>query len=140
MERIGDNVVSALQERLRDSSANSLRCTGHYYGLGIAHQAAFMVEPPPAYWGLYTCWRMNSTMSVGRSTLARPESNTNLAILAAVCAALPIDLLWKQQILELRSEADRVDRLLRYLQEWAPHLEHKSALRQRAGGNGHVLN
>ena len=58
----------------------------------------------------------------------------------AVCAALPIDLLWKQQILELRSETDRVDRLLRYLQEWAPHLQQKNALRQRAGGNGHGLN
>lgn len=68
------------------------------------------------------------------------ESTPRDRISYAVCAALPIDLLWKQQILELRSEADRVDRLLRYLQEWAPHLEHKSALRQRAGGNGHVLN
>lgn len=58
----------------------------------------------------------------------------------AVCAALPIDLLCKQQILELRSESDRVDRLLRYLQEWAPHLQNKSALRQRAGGNGQALN
>ena len=58
----------------------------------------------------------------------------------AVCAALPVDLLWKQQILELRSEAEREERLLRYLQQWAPHLEQKKSLQQRAGGNGHGLN
>src|SRR5206468_3705930 len=39
-----------------------------------------------------------------------------------VAATLPMDLLWKQQILELRSEADRQERLVAYLREWAPHL------------------
>jgi len=57
-----------------------------------------------------------------------------------VAAALPMDLLWKQQILELRSEADRQERLVVYLREWAPHLQKSEALRQRAGGNGHGLN
>lgn len=57
-----------------------------------------------------------------------------------VAAALPMDLLWKQQILELRSEADRQERLVAYLREWAPHLQNKGVLRQRAGGNGHGLN
>jgi hypothetical protein len=51
-----------------------------------------------------------------------------------------MDLLWKQQILELRSEADRQERLVTYLREWAPHLQNKGALRQRAGTNGHGLN
>jgi ATP-dependent Lon protease len=57
-----------------------------------------------------------------------------------VAATLPMDLLWKQQILELRSEADRQERLVAYLREWAPHLQKSGALRQRAGGNGHGLN
>jgi Lon protease-like protein len=57
-----------------------------------------------------------------------------------VAATLPMDLLWKQQILELRSEADRQERLVTYLREWAPHLQKARALRQRAGGNGHGLN
>ncbi len=57
-----------------------------------------------------------------------------------VAATLPMDLLWKQQILELRSEADRQERLLAYLREWAPHLQKAEATRQRAGGNGHGLN
>jgi len=58
----------------------------------------------------------------------------------AIAAALPIDLLWKQQILELRSEAERRLRLLRYLQDWAPHLQLKTTLQHRTEGNGHGLN
>jgi hypothetical protein len=57
-----------------------------------------------------------------------------------VAGTLPMDLLWKQQILELRSEADRQERLVAYLREWVPHLQNKGAMRQRAGGNGHGLN
>jgi len=57
-----------------------------------------------------------------------------------VAATLPMDLLWKQQILELRSESDRQERLVAYLREWAPHLQRKGVMRQRAGGNGHGLN
>lgn len=57
-----------------------------------------------------------------------------------VAGTLPMDLLWKQQILELRCEADRQERLVAYLREWAPHLQKSDAMRQRAGGNGHGLN
>jgi ATP-dependent Lon protease len=57
-----------------------------------------------------------------------------------VAAMLPMELLWKQQILELRCEADRQERLVTYLREWAPHLQKREAVRQRAGGNGHGLN
>jgi Lon protease-like protein len=58
----------------------------------------------------------------------------NLSYLVA--ATLPMDLLWKQQILELRSEADRQERLVAYLREWAPHLQKAGTSRQRAAGNG----
>src|SRR5271157_486410 len=58
----------------------------------------------------------------------------------AIAATLPLDLMWKQQILELRSEAERQERLLAYLREWAPHLQKAETLRQRADGNGHGLN
>jgi Lon protease-like protein len=57
-----------------------------------------------------------------------------------VAAKLPMDLLWKQRILELRSEAERQERLVAYLREWAPHLEKTTALRARAAGNGIGLN
>jgi Lon protease-like protein len=57
-----------------------------------------------------------------------------------VASTLPMDLLWKQQILELRSEVDRQERLVAYLREWATHLQKAKVMRQSAGGNGHGLN
>ena len=57
-----------------------------------------------------------------------------------VAGTLPMDLMWKQHILELRTEPDRQERLVAYLREWAPHLQKSEVLRQRAGGNGHGLN
>jgi Lon protease-like protein len=53
-----------------------------------------------------------------------------------VASTLPIDLMCKQQILELRSEADRQERLVGYLREWAPHLQKEEKARARAGGSG----
>lgn len=61
------------------------------------------------------------------------ETAENLSFLVA--STLPLDLLWKQQILELRSEADRQQRLVGYLREWAPHLQKQEKARVRAGGS-----
>ena len=66
------------------------------------------------------------------------EAAENLSYVIA--GTLPLDLLWKQQVLELRCEADRQERLVGYLREWAPHLQKKEAKRARAGGDGHGLN
>jgi Lon protease-like protein len=66
------------------------------------------------------------------------DESTRLSFVIA--GTLPLDLLLKQQILELRSELDRQERLVGYLREWAPHLQKTGVLRQRAGGNGHGLN
>jgi len=57
-----------------------------------------------------------------------------------VAGTLPLDLLWKQQVLELRTEADRQERLVAYLREWAPHLQKTEESRLRTAGNGHGLN
>jgi ATP-dependent Lon protease len=57
-----------------------------------------------------------------------------------IAAALPLDLLWKQQLLELRTESERQHRLSTYLRDWAPHLQKVETLRHRAGGNGQGLN
>jgi Lon protease-like protein len=66
-----------------------------------------------------------------------PDPDCDFAF--CVAAKLPLDLLWKQRILEMRSEAERQERLVAYLREWAPHLE-KTTLRAKAVGNGHGLN
>jgi len=69
---------------------------------------------------------------------ADAEQSAQISFLIA--GTLPMDLLWKQQILELRSESDRQERLVGYLRVWAPHLQKTGVMRQRAGGNGHGLN
>lgn len=58
----------------------------------------------------------------------------------AIGSALPMDLLSKQQLLELRSEGERQDRLGRYLREWALHLHKIGTGSQQQGGSGHGLN
>ncbi|HUE43941.1 MAG TPA: LON peptidase substrate-binding domain-containing protein [Candidatus Sulfotelmatobacter sp.] len=58
----------------------------------------------------------------------------------AIAGTLPIDLMWKQQVLELRSEADRQERLVTYLREWAPHLQKIESQRRNAEGNGNTVN
>jgi len=69
---------------------------------------------------------------------ADAEQSAQISFLIA--GTLPMDLLWKQQILELRSESDRQERLVGYLRVWAPHLQKTGVMRQRAGDNGHGLN
>ncbi len=58
----------------------------------------------------------------------------------AIAGTLPMDLMWKQQVLELRSEADRQERLVTYLREWAPHLQKIESQRQHTEGNGNAVN
>lgn len=53
---------------------------------------------------------------------------------------LPMDLLWKQRILELRTEYERQERLVAYLREWAPHLQKVAAGVPTAGGSGGAVN
>jgi Lon protease-like protein len=67
-----------------------------------------------------------------RNTAAEPAENLSFV----VASTLPLDLMWKQQVLELRSEADRQERLVGYLREWAPHLQKQEKSRARASGSG----
>jgi Lon protease-like protein len=57
-----------------------------------------------------------------------------------VAGTLPVDLLWKQQMLDLRSEPARQKRLVAWLREWALELAKAKHLQKRAGGNGHSAN
>jgi ATP-dependent Lon protease len=58
----------------------------------------------------------------------------------AIAGTLPMDLMWKQKVLESRSEADRQERLVTYLREWAPHLQKIEAQRQHEEGNASSIN
>jgi ATP-dependent Lon protease len=81
------------------------------------------------------CYTLLFSGMPGNFEQSAPES-----LSFAVAGGLPLDLLWKQQILELRSEAERQDRLVRYLREWALHLHKIDTRRHRGEGVDRGLN
>jgi Lon protease-like protein len=52
--------------------------------------------------------------------------------------ALPVDLDFKQALLEMKSEAERLEMLIEYYRATIPQLEKTMRAREKAGGNGHV--
>jgi Lon protease-like protein len=55
-----------------------------------------------------------------------------------LAGSVPLDLDFKQQLLALRSEAERILLLINYLETIIPNLRRAATARERAGGNGHV--
>jgi Lon protease-like protein len=55
-----------------------------------------------------------------------------------LAGSLPLDLDFKQKLLGLRSEAERLPLLITYLEILIPKLRHTTVAREKAGGNGHV--
>jgi Lon protease-like protein len=55
-----------------------------------------------------------------------------------LAGSLPLDLDFKQKLLSLRSEAERLSLLIRYLEKLIPNLHRAARAREKAGGNGHV--
>ena len=51
---------------------------------------------------------------------------------------LPVDLDFKQTLLEMKSEAERIETLTEYYRATIPKIETSLRVRQRASGNGHV--
>jgi Lon protease-like protein len=51
---------------------------------------------------------------------------------------LPVDLDFKQTILEMKSEAERIETLVEYYRATIPKLEKNMRAREKAGSNGHV--
>ena len=52
--------------------------------------------------------------------------------------ALPVDLDFKQTLLEMKSEVERIETLIEYYRATIPKVEKTLLARQRASGNGHV--
>lgn len=51
---------------------------------------------------------------------------------------LPVDLDFKQAILEMKSEGERIDTLIEYYRATIPKVEKTLRARERASGNGHI--
>jgi len=55
-----------------------------------------------------------------------------------LAGSLPLDLDFKQTLLELRSESRRISALTEYLEMILPNVRRAAHARQKAGGNGHA--
>lgn len=55
-----------------------------------------------------------------------------------LAGSLPLDLDFKQNLLSLRSESERLRLLVDYFETVIPKLQRAASARQKAGGNGHV--
>lgn len=55
-----------------------------------------------------------------------------------LAGSLPLDLDFKQKLLSLRSEGERIRALAAYLEAILPNLHRAARAREKAGGNGHA--
>lgn len=55
-----------------------------------------------------------------------------------LAGSLPLDLDFKQKLLSMRSEAERIEAVAAYLGDLLPKLKRAAQARETAGGNGHV--
>jgi Lon protease-like protein len=55
-----------------------------------------------------------------------------------LAGSLPLDLDFKQKLLGLRSESERLSLLISYFETIIPNLHRSARAREKAGGNGHV--
>jgi ATP-dependent Lon protease len=67
----------------------------------------------------------------------RFETEGSISLAYHVASELPIDVAFRQTLLEERSEAERQRRLLARLTDWYPQLERRERVRTKAAGNGH---
>jgi Lon protease-like protein len=66
-------------------------------------------------------------------------SAADMSVLSFFLAgSLPLDLDFKQKLLALRSEPERLLLLIQYLETIIPNIQRAAHARQKAGGNGHV--
>jgi Lon protease-like protein len=55
-----------------------------------------------------------------------------------LAGSLPLDLDFKQKLLALRSESERLSLLIPYLESIIPKIHRAAHAREKAGGNGHI--
>ena len=55
-----------------------------------------------------------------------------------LAGSLPLDLDFKQKLLSMRSEGQRIEAVATYFGDLLPKLKRAAQAREKAGGNGHV--
>jgi len=69
---------------------------------------------------------------------AQPPSGDEPDLSFQLAGAMPFDLDFKQTLLAMRSEGERINALLEYYRALLPNLKRAVQARKKAGGNGHV--
>jgi len=78
------------------------------------------------------------TLLFGRRSAAfEPAPDAPLSY--QIAGTLPLELEYRQSLLEILSEAERRSQLLEHMEKWIPHLTRLDRSRKKAGGNGHGL-
>jgi ATP-dependent Lon protease len=65
------------------------------------------------------------------------EAQAGNSLAYHVASELPLEAVFRQSLLEVRSEAKRQERLAARLVEWLLQLQQRDRVRTKAGGNGH---
>ncbi len=112
----GKSYFEADVEFLADQPSGMLTAQAHLLEQFAAlHKILFNQEPPPL----------------------EPAETESVAYAAA--GELPLDLDFKQALLETRSEQERQSLLLARIVEWIPQAARQKRIQKSAGGNGHGL-
>ena len=72
------------------------------------------------------------------STPANPSESEDPQLSFNLVGPLPLDLDFKQTLLGMKSEAERMQAVISYFEAILPNLRRTVHVRQKAGGNGHV--
>jgi Lon protease-like protein len=77
-------------------------------------------------------------LELASSASANPSAGTGPQLAFGLVGPLPLDLDFKQTLLGLKSEAERIRAVISYFEAILPNLRRTVRVRQKAGGNGHV--
>ncbi|MGA2696484.1 MAG: LON peptidase substrate-binding domain-containing protein [Terriglobales bacterium] len=72
----------------------------------------------------------------------QPESSATIeegSLSFHLASSLPLDLDFKQRIIQMSSERERIQALILFFESVLPNLRRATHVRKKAGGNGHVI-
>jgi len=76
---------------------------------------------------------------VGPNEEYEPPESDHPQLSYALAGTIPIDLDFKQTLLNTRAESERLSMLIEFYGQVLPKLKRAARIREKAGGNGHVL-
>jgi len=80
----------------------------------------------------------NEILTLAGAEPEPPSAGENPQLSFHLAGALPLDLDFKQALLEMKSEAERLQGINSYFQALLPNLRRTLHVRRKAGGNGHA--